>query len=348
MTSSKRPRDNVTMSDVAREAGVSVKTVSNVASNYVHVSEGTRRRVQEAIDRLGYRMNRTAQSLRTGKTNAVGLALPTLENPYFAGLAQMVMRRAEDFGLTVLIELTDGDREKEHAVLSGPLRTMTDGLMLSTIGVPENEFQTLKVDFPLVVLGDQEFGGDVTQVTMANVEGAKAATEFLLDKGASRIALLGGHPQGASTARLRQQGYEEALKVRGLELDTELVLATREWSRESGYIAVDQALSRGVEFDAVFALNDALALGALHAASSRGLNIPGELQVIGFDNLAESAYSNPPLTTVDPRADLIARDALTILANMIHDPTLIDRKDVKVEPSSIVSRASTRPLSQAR
>lgn len=329
------------MSDVAREAGVSVKTVSNVVNNYIHVSNRTRVRVDEAIQKLGYQINVTAQSLRTGRSNSIGLAVPTLANPYFAELAQAVTREAHTHGLTVLMELTDGDREKERAVLSGPLRTVTDGLMLSTVAMPQEDLSPMDVGFPLVVLGDQLFHGAVSQVTMANFDGAKAATEYLIDRGATRIALLGKHPLNPSTAVLRQQGYEKALVDRGISLHEELLWPTDEWYRDFGFSAVGAAISDGAKFDGIFALNDALALGALHALSSEGLGVPEDVQVIGFDNLSEAAYSSPPLTTVDPGVHAIARDAVNLLVSKIADPLLIDCHEMIVEPFAIIDRSST-------
>jgi len=303
-----------TLHDVAQLAGVSIKTVSNVVNDYPHVRPATRERVQAAIDQLGYQPNLSARSLRSGRSGVIGLVLPELSLSYFAELADAVITQAESHGLVVIIERTGADRDRELAVLSSPRMRMTDGVIFSPLGMGQEDAALLEVDFPLVLLGERIFGGPVDHVTMRNVEAARAATEFLLTAGRRRIALIGAHPdEELGSAALRLKGYEEALASAGLAFDPALVRSTTLWHRANGADAAREMIDSGVEFDAVFGLNDALTLGAMRALQEAGLRIPYDVAVIGFDNIEEAQYAVPSLTTIDPGREQIAQRAVDLL-----------------------------------
>ncbi len=303
-----------TMQDVARLAGVSAKTVSNVVNSHPHVAEATRLKVQAAIDKLGYELNVTARNLRKGRTGLIGLALPELKLPYFAELADSVMVEAEKAGLGVLIEQTNSDRDREIGVLHGQLRLMTDGLIFSPLALGMDDIHMFKVDFPLVLLGERVFGSANDHITMSNVEAAKAATLHLIAAGCRRIALIGAHPgEVVGSAALREQGYRAALQEAGLPVDEQLVRPSEYWHRGTGAAATDELIESGVEFDALFALNDALAMGAMHSLHAHRIDVPGDVSVFGFDDIEDAAYTRPTLSSVSPGRDQIAREAVQIL-----------------------------------
>lgn len=309
-----------TMQDVARLAGVSAKTVSNVVNDQPHVSEATRLKVRKAIDKLGYELNVTARNLRKGRTGIIGLALPELKLPYFAELADSVIQEAERVGLRVMIEQTNSDRHREIDVLHGQRRFMTDGLLFSPLALGQDDVGLFRVDFPMVLLGERVFGSTNDHITMSNVEAARAATEHLLVSGRRRIAIVGAHPgERVGSAALREQGYREAMAAAGLPVDEALVRSTGLWHRNTGAEATDALIDDGVEFDAVFALNDTLALGVLHSLHAHRIKVPGRVSVIGFDNIEEAAYSRPPLSTVEPGREQIARRAVELLALRISE-----------------------------
>ncbi len=332
-----------TLHDVARVAGVSFKTVSNVVNDHPHVAAATRSRVQAAIDELGYRPNRSARSLRSGRTGAIGLAVPELSLAYFAELADEVITVAEHHDLVVLIEQTGGDRRRELEVLQGSRRQMTDGLLFSPLALSNDDAAVLDVDFPLVLLGERIFDGPVDHVTMENVEAARAATEHLLDRGRRRIAVLGAHEgEVIGTAGLRLAGHRAALEHRGIAFDEELVVDAGPWHRANGAEAMRRLLDRGVPFDAVFALNDELGLGALRVMQERRIRVPEDVAIIGFDDVDEGRYSLPSLSTIDPGRREIARLAVEILVGRIaaRESDEAPRREVR-SSFRIVEREST-------
>lgn len=311
-----------TLKDVAARAGVSIKTVSNVIHDHPHIRDSTRERVERAIAELGYAPNHTARSLRSGRTGVIALAVPDLSLSYFAELAGSVIAVAEERGLAVHIEQTGGTRERELALLQPPRLRMTDGLLFSPLAMDHGDVGALDVGYPLVLLGERIFDGPADHVTMQNTEAARAATEYLLDRGRRRIALLGADENAEmGSAALRLGGYRAALEARGIAYDPGLVRGAETWHRRDGVEVTRRLIDEGPSFDALFALNDTLAFGALRALEERCLAVPGDVAVMGFDNVDESAYSIPSLTTIEPGREWIAREAVDLLSRRIEDPT---------------------------
>ncbi|WP_194762504.1 LacI family DNA-binding transcriptional regulator [Microbacterium sp. UFMG61] len=308
----------VTLHDVARLASVSIKTVSNVINDYPHIRPATREKVEAAIAELGYTPNLTARNLRSGRTGAIALALPDLGLPYFAELAALVIQEAEAAGVVVLVEQTGADRTRELDLLRSPRLKLTDGLIFSPLGMGQQDAAALDVSFPLVLLGERIFDGPADHVTMRNVEAARAATEHLLAQGRRRIAVVGAHEgEVLGSAALRLQGYRAALEAAGIGYDETIIGYTTLWHRANGADSMRELLARGGEFDAVFGLNDTLALGAMRVLQESGRRVPDDVAVVGFDGLDEAAYSIPSLTTVDPGRAWIAKTAVSTLLERI-------------------------------
>jgi DNA-binding LacI/PurR family transcriptional regulator len=306
------------MRDVARLAGVSVKTVSNVVNDFPYVSESTRARVLAAIAELGYRMNFSARNLSLGRTGMLTLAVPELRLPYFAELADAVIAAAAERGYTVLVEQTGGVRERELAVLTSDRRRMTDGLIFSPIGLRAGDGAQLDVDYPMVLLGERALRGGVAHVAMANASGARTVAEHLLATGRRRIALVGSFDKwGPSAGSLRTRGFLEALDAAGVAHDPARTGEALEWTRATGAAAMREVLDRGVEIDAVFGLNDVLALGAMRVLYERGLRVPQDVAVAGFDDIEDGRYARPSLTTVEPGRAQIAHTAVTLLVERL-------------------------------
>jgi len=311
---------STTMHDVALRAGVSVKTVSNVVNGYPYIRESTRDRVLAAIDELGYQMNVSARNLRSGRTGMIGLAVPELSLTYFAELSDNVIQEAEARGWTVLIEQTNATRAREIEVLSGSRRHLIDGVILSPLALGPGDTDYVKPDFPTVLLGERIFHGPVDHITMSNVAAAEAATGHLVGIGRERIALIGAHPgEEVGTAAFRLEGYLRALRIAGIEPDPALVVEAGLWHRPNGAQAMTRLLQAGTEFDAVFCLNDTLALGALRVLHQHGLRVPEDVAIVGFDDIEDTRYATPTLTTIAPGRAQIARLAVEMLLTRIEN-----------------------------
>lgn len=335
-----------TLQDVSRLAGVSIKTVSNVINNYPYVRESTRQRVLAAVAELDYTPNLSARSLRSGRTNVISLIIPELRNAYFAELADSVMRAAKEHGMSVLIEQFGNDRESELSVLRNRRGQMVDGILYSVLGLEESDRKAIsEVSTPMVLLGERIFNGPKDHVTMQNVQGARAATELVVASGRRRIVALGAHPgEAIGSAGLRLAGYREALEDAGIGYDERFVVPAGTWHRADGANAMRAFLETGHEFDAVVAFNDTLALGAMRVLQEAGRRVPDDVALVGFDDIDETHYSMPTLSTIDPGRDEIARRAVELLLRRIEGGSEPFEPEEIAVPFSVVERESTPAL----
>ncbi|MER6925620.1 LacI family DNA-binding transcriptional regulator [Streptomyces spiralis] len=215
-----------TLRDVAKRAGVSIRTVSNVVNGSVPVSDELRTRVEAALEELDYRPNLVARNLRRGRTGMIALVVPELDVPYFAELAREVITAARAHGYVVMLDQTDGDGERERELLGRESRaTMFDGLLLSPLTISAEELRSRTNKVPVVLLGEHIFNGDFHHVAIDNIAAAREATEHLLGQGRRRIAAVGDQPYSTGeTAQLRTIGYGQALERAGVAVDEDLVV----------------------------------------------------------------------------------------------------------------------------
>ncbi|MFC9944996.1 LacI family DNA-binding transcriptional regulator [Streptomyces pratensis] len=312
-----RPR----IKDVARHAGVSEKTVSNVINDYVHVSDRTRQVVREAIDHLGYRVNLAGRHLRKGRTGIIALVVPELDVPYFAELARHVIREAEQRSLTVLIHQSGADREHELAALAGFASDFVDGIILSPLALTADDLRERAGAPPTVLLGELlEEGAD--HVAIDNEKAAREATEHLIGLGRRTVLAVGGRDApGLGTAEARTRGYLTALAEAGITHRPDALLPVDDFRMPDGARAVARALASGVRPDALLCLNDQLALGALRALYEHGLRVPDDVAVVGFDDVEGGRFSVPTLSTVSPDKAAVARVAVELLLRRIEEAT---------------------------
>jgi DNA-binding LacI/PurR family transcriptional regulator len=306
-------RSAITMHDVARHAGVSTMTVSNVINGHTtRVSAQTRARVLESMAALGYRVNLSARSLRRGKTGVIGLAVPAFGPAYFAQLAQSLVGRFAERGYRLVIEYTGGAVEQEIAALANAHLDAYDGFVLYVAAGDGPDLERLSPSKAVVLLGERTPAA-FDHVQMDNVNGARMATEHLLRTGARRIALLGGRIGDAqSMAESRTRGYFEAHAQLGLEADNSLVVAS-DFGAEEGRQRTKRLLETTPDLDAIFAVTDAGAIGALSALHEARRRVPDDVQVIGWDDIAETEFTYPRLSSVDPDNAAIAESTVQML-----------------------------------
>lgn len=331
------------MTDVARLAGVSTMTVSNVINGRSQrVSESTKRRVLAVIAELGYQVNRTARNLRMGRTGAVGLAVPAYAPGYYAQLAERLADRFAAHGMRLAVERTGGNRVAELDALTAPRLSGYDGFVLSVVAGEVADLDRLSLDTPVVLIGEKAVPERFDHVLMDNVGGARMATELLIRRGARRIALLSGVDVPEETMPgLRTRGYRDAHADAGVAVRDELVVSCG-FGVHDGYAAVRDLVDRDVSFDAIFALTDSAAIGALRALAETGRRVPDDVQVIGFDNLEDSRFTVPGLTSVEPgNAEMADAICALLMERMEAPPTGGAARVVMPEPR-VVERESTR------
>jgi DNA-binding LacI/PurR family transcriptional regulator len=331
-----------TLRHVADRANVSIKTVSNVVNGYQFVSSATRSRVEQAIAELGYRPNMAARSLRSGRSNVVALAVPFLDMPYFAEIAQHIVQAAAEHGWTVLIDQTDGSNERERLAVEGIREHLIDGMIVSPLTLTAEDLAQRVDTTPLVLLGERIHHGPTDHVLIDNVAAAREATLHLVAIGRKRIAAIGAqHVDPGFTAQLRLQGWREALSESGLPTDPDQIAPADAWRRADGATVMARLLDAPQAPDAVFCFNDLLALGALRELHRRGIRVPDDIAVLGFDDIEDGRFSTPTLTTVAPDKAAIARIAVDLVAHRLGDEADSPPQEV-FAPYRLIERESTR------
>ncbi|MBW3089616.1 LacI family DNA-binding transcriptional regulator [Bifidobacterium miconisargentati] len=340
----------VTIKDVAREADVSIKTVSNVINGTGRMRPDTRERVENAMRKLGYTVNLSARAIRSGGTRLIGLNIFDFSQPFAPYLTDKVIEfaKARQYGVIINTYGSDGMGLADN--IEETYRLGADGWIFFSERALADEGAVLQQPYPVVLAGDYLTYGKSDLVTMPNVEAVKQSVGRLLDSGTRAIALLGAPPgmedwetikqQREGTQALRTQGYVQAFLERGLEVDWRYVIPVHRWNQHGGVQATAAMLDSLPCPEAVVCLNDAMALGAVHELQRRGLRIPNDVQLVGFDNVPEAEYSVPALTTIDPHVDDYAKHAVDML---------IDRIEGYAGPArtyttdfTLVERASTR------
>jgi DNA-binding LacI/PurR family transcriptional regulator len=330
-----------TLKDVADRVGVSAKTVSNVVNGTGWVTAELRERVQVALVEVGYRPNAAARQLRSGRSGMIALAVPELSQPYFAELAAELVREAQGRSITVLVNQTDGLADIERKISEGIGATAVDGIIMSPLALGASDLEGRRESTPLVLLGEHIGQSSFPHVTVDNTAAAKAATQHLISVGCRRIAAIGAQDRGPNeTALLRLAGYRAALEEAGISVDESLILPVEGFHREDGARAARSILSDGLEPDGVFAFNDLLALGAMHAFATANVRVPDDIAVIGFDDIEEGRYSTPALSSVSPKTGELVATAIDLLFAQPAEPGM------HTVGFTIAHRASTRGPAQ--
>ena len=304
----------VRLIDVAERAQVSMKTVSNVVNGYAHVQPQMRARVQAAIDELGYRPNLTARRLATGRTGMIALAMPEIDHPYFGEMASHLADIALRRGYRVIIEQTLSDPAAEKAVLQDREAGLVDGVIFQPTRMATLDIARLHDDLPLVLLGEIDAPVTTDHVMIDNVAAARDGVNHLLALGRSRVAFLGLVDGDITmTNRRRLLGYQEALVSGGVRPDPELVLTAAGFDPLDAEQALERSLDRGLRFDAILCRDDRLAAGALTALRARGVRVPHEVAIVGWDDSAITGYTSPTLTSISPDKRDLAANAFDLL-----------------------------------
>lgn len=303
-------RPVVTIRAVATLAGVSPSTVSRALNTPELVRAATRRRVLDCAERLGYEPNRAARSLVLGRTATIGLIVPDIANPFFAPFIKAVQAYLRDSDYTVFLADTDEDPAAEVALAQAMAR-QADGLILCSPRMSGPRLRSIAAMGPLVVAN--RLSRTVPSISMDVAPGLDAAIAHLHALGHRRIAFLGG-PSGSWSNRQRRRFLAQGCAERGIQL---IELGPYEPRFPGGYRAADEALAAGVT--AVFAYNDLVALGAMSRLAARGVRVPDEMSVMGFDDVPMASMVSPPLTTVAVPIDAVAQASAAMLLSLLAD-----------------------------
>ena len=320
----------LTIEDVARQAGVSISTVSRVMNNTDYIADATRLKVQEAINALDYRPNALARGLKQMKTNSIGLILSDLQNPFWLMVLEGIEDVCQEAGYSLLILNSRDDPEKEGKNIKEFLMRQLDGIIINPASEHNPLFPALVAEeFPFVFLNRRVKGVEVDTVVADNIKGTMLAVSHLTALSKKRIAIFLYPVNGISPRQERLQGYKQALAAHGLEVEPELIKVVE--TKEDCLAALEQLLDGSSKPDAILSTNNRLTLEILDALGILNMAVPQDIALLGYDETEWSKHLNPPLTTIRQPAYEMGREAAERLILAI----VAKRQGIKRQPETV-------------
>lgn len=335
-------RVTVTIYDVAREAGVSMATVSRVVNNNPNVKPQTRKKVFEAIERLGYRPNAVARGLASKKTTTVGVVIPDISNAIFAEVARGIEDIANMYHYNIILCNADKKKEKEIRVVNTLLEKQVDGLLFMGGTVTEEHLQAFRTStVPIVLCATTSTDEGIPSVDIDHETAAFDAVNLLIRSGHRNIGMISGTLQDPALGYMRYQGYKKALEQAGLPLREELVRVGN-YRYESGLEVTKYFLGLSDRPTAIFAATDEMAIGAIHTIQDSGLRVPEDISVVSVDNIRMASMVRPQLTTVAQPMYDIGAVSMRLLTKLMNKEQVNQVKVVL--PHESIQRKSVAPL----
>lgn len=286
----------VTIQDVAKEAEVSVATVSRVLNNSPSVNPETRERVQQIIERLNYRPNLLGRNLRRSETKMILVLLPSISNPFYSKIVRGIEDIAHLNGYNILLCNTNGDSQRERVYIDLLRNRLADGIIVMASDLDKDELSDIGKQFPVVQCCEYKEGARVSHISIDNVNAAYNMMQHLISLGHRRIGMVGCNNKNVSSIQ-REEGYKKALQDYNIEYDSNLI-KYGDYSFKSGQVAAKAFLNMKDRPTAVFAISDMMAIGVLKELKNNGIKVPDDIAVAGFDNINIASMYDPALTTI--------------------------------------------------
>ncbi|WP_418969047.1 LacI family DNA-binding transcriptional regulator [Alloscardovia omnicolens] len=330
--------DRITIVDIAKEAGVSIKTVSNVINNKGNMRPETRAHVRDIIDKLGYQVNIAARSMRTGRTKLIGLGIADFSQPFNPYVTDSVIQAARARGYGVITSTYGYHNQDVESIITETHQLPADGWIFLTGQSISEDSSVFKQSYPVVLASDFNAFDKVDSVTMQSYEAVKDVVARLIKKGKQRIAFAGAplrfnnetdrafleriQRSEFGTVDIRTKAYCNALQEYDLAVNPQYILSCELIDHKHGALLVKNLLnqieSTDMELpDVIVCANDALAFGIIHELAKNNIRMPDDVELVGFDNVPEAQYSNPTLTTINPHVDDYAQHAVDFVIERI-------------------------------
>ncbi len=307
----------ITLKMVAEKAGVSVNTASRAINNKPDINEETKNRILKVAQKLGYIRNAAAVALRTKKTGTIGVVIADNSNPFYAEVLNGMEEAAREKNYHIILTNTQRNYKKEEEAINLLLTKRVDGLLITPVQDKDDDIKNLiDANIPFIIVGRDFKNIEVDAIYNDEVKGGFLATEYLIKKGHKRIALIDGFLH-KSPAKGRSEGYKKALDKYRIPLDESLV-SVGDINIEDGYERTKQMLKKNLDFTAIFAYNDMMAFGAMQAIKEKGLRIPEDIGLVGYDDIPFSSHISPALTTIRLKKQELGVESVKLLFSRIN------------------------------
>lgn len=338
-------KNPATLSDIAKQLSISVSTVSRALHNHPAINKETKKQVTKLASKLNYQPNMLALGLLKNKTNTIGIIVPEITSYFFSSIIHGVQDLVNDAGYHLIISQSEESFEKEKEILAALSKVRVDGFLVSPTSETYNtrHFNKLISDGTPIVIFDRDCEGFIADKVLVNdYDGAFQAVEYLIKTGCRRIAHITG-PPGLSISTHRLNGYLDALKKYNIPKEEQLIFTAGGFTPEFGVEAAREMIKMPQLPDAIFAINDGIAIGAMYVIKEAGIQIPDQISVVGFDDEPHSSYFIPPLTSVwQPVYDMGLLSARILLNKLTHVHTTDSIRHELLKPELMLRESSKR------
>ena len=336
---------SVTIKDIAKQAGVSHSTVSRALHGSNLISDETVERIRQIAGELGYFPSAAARSLKTNRSHALGVIVSAIDDPFFSEILQGIEEIAQGYGYSLLMAASQRDPEREQAIVRDMRERHVDGLIICSASFSaEQRRKLLEYGIPIVVVNNQAAEEYRYSIYHDDVDGSRQVTRHLIELGHRRIAYLGNSLSGRTTLD-RLTGFRQEMDTAGLTVPADYIHEVPGGHPEDGLAVLEYFLALPERPTAIFCFNDMLAIGLLNGLHVAGIRVPDDISVVGFDNIVFSAYTNPPLTTLDQPKHYIGAEAARLILGLLDPPNdrEVPQQQIQKLKGKLLVRQSTAP-----
>lgn len=341
----------ITIKDVAKQAGVSHSTVSRALHGSPLLADETIERIRQIAGEMGYLPSAAARSLRTNRSHALGVIVSAIDDPFFGEILQGIEEIAQEYGYSMLMAASQRDPERDRAIVQDMRERQVDGLILCSASFSaEQRRKLLEYGIPIVMVNNQAAEEYRYSIYHDDIDGSRQVTQHLIELGHTRIAYLGNSLSGRTTQD-RLAGFHQEMDAAGLVVPVDYIYEVAGGRSEDGFNAARYFLDLPQPPSAIFCFNDMLAIGMLKGLQTNGVRIPEELSLVGFDNIDFSAYTNPPLTTLDQPKHYIGAEAARLILGLLNSSTndeAPEQQILKLKGKLLVRQSSAPPPAEKK
>lgn len=339
---------SITIKDIARICGCGVSTVSRALNNHPDINEATRNKIMEVVKQYNFVPNNSARNLKITDSKTIAILIKGISNPFFMKMIKIMEREIQKQKYSLILHQVEYNQDEVDVAIQLQKEKKLKGIIFlgGYFNHTKEKLDAINVPFVISTVNmTEEYRGYYSSVAVDDVKESYKIVDYLIKLGHKKILLISADPEDESIGELRKEGYKRALKDNGIELDENLIVSMAcdedSYSMAAGYVTMNEVLKTDLEFSAVYAVADAVAIGVCRALSDAGKRIPDDISVAGFDGIDNARYYNPTITTIKQPFEEMAKSSISLLFKYIDGGKDVSDNQQKVFPAELVVGEST-------
>lgn len=338
----------ITIKDIAKACGCGVSTVSRALNNHPDINEETRKKILEVVDELNFVPNNSARNLKITDSKTIAVLIKGIANPFFMKMIKVMEREIQKRKYSLILQHVEFDQDEVEVAIELEREKKLKGIVFlgGYFNHTKEKLDAIQVPFVISTVNmSEEYRGYYSSISVDDVKESCKMVNHLISLGHKKILLISADPEDESIGKLRKEGYEKALRENGIEIDENLIIPMScdadSYSMKAGYLTMKEALSRNLEFTAVFAVSDAVAIGACRALADAGKRIPQDISVAGFDGIDNAKYYTPSITTIRQPFEDMAKESIDLVFKHIDEDENVQGPQYRLFEGELIDGEST-------